>query len=156
MSPLTDKRTNTTYRGSYRGRASYVPRGRGRGGRGGSSRSLDLRPKSILVPGIVGTDNESAIREWIVMNASDAICESPAEDSSSMIIKFKERYQAEDVYSLDMFVIVAFAESAGSASWTVDGKLASCDTFTDDRISKTKSERSSGKQCKRIRKRILL
>lgn len=93
---LSDTRTKTTFRGSYRGRG-FIPRGgRGRGG-GGASRSLDLRPKSIFVPAIVGTDHETSIREWVIMNCADATCEQSPEDSTGIIVKFKERYEAEEV-----------------------------------------------------------
>ena len=94
--PLSDTRTKSAFRGSYRGRGS-IPRGaRGRGG-GGVSRSLDLRPKTIFVPGIVGTDHETSIREWVIMNCADATCEPSPEDSTGVIVKFKERYEAEEV-----------------------------------------------------------
>jgi hypothetical protein len=94
--PLSDSRAKTTFRGSYRGRGSFPRRGRSRGG-GGVSRSLDLRPKSIFVPGIVGTDHETSIREWVIMNCADATCEPSPEDSTGIIVKFKERYEAEEV-----------------------------------------------------------
>lgn len=101
LPPLSDTRTKTTFRGdSYRGRI-YNPRGRGGNRpRGSSSRSLDLRPKSIYVPGILGTDSETSIREWVIMNCADAICtpEDSAEAAGGgIVVKFKERYEAEEV-----------------------------------------------------------
>jgi hypothetical protein len=92
--PLSDTRTKSSFRGSYRGRGSTLRGGRGRGG---GSRSLDLRPKSIFVPGIVGTDRETSIREWVIMNCADATCEPSPEDTTGVIVKFKERYEAEEV-----------------------------------------------------------
>jgi hypothetical protein len=98
--PLSDPSTRTkTLRGGTRGRGTYPPRGatRGRGARGGSSRSLDLRPRSILVPGVVGTEKETSVREWVIMNYADAICEVSTDDDKGMIVKFRERYEAEEV-----------------------------------------------------------
>ena len=92
--PLSDTRTKSS-RGSYRARG-YPPRGRGRGG-GSSSRSLDLRPKSILVPAIVGTDAETSVREWVISNCADATVDTAPEDTTALIVKFKERYEAEEV-----------------------------------------------------------
>lgn len=62
------------------------------------SRSLDLRPKSIHVAGILGTKHETPIREWLIMNCSHAIVETAPKDS--LIINFKERYEAEEVAPL--------------------------------------------------------
>ena len=95
--PLSDIRTKPNFRGAYRGRGvHHYPRGRGRGG-AASSRSLDLRPKSIFV---AGTTHETSIREWVIMNCADATCESSSEDPKGVIVKFKERYEAEEVCSL--------------------------------------------------------
>jgi len=108
LPPLSDPRTKSTFRGStYRGRARALPRG-GRV-RGSSSRSLDLRPKSILVPNIIGTSSETAIREWVIMNCADAIVETTVATTTTVtdvgstnvggagiIVKFKERYEAEE------------------------------------------------------------
>ena len=101
MPPLSDTRTKSTYsRGGYRGRGNYASRALPRGrGRGGFSRSLDLRPKSIQISEIHGTDNETSVREWLIMNSADATTETGANDS--LIITFKERFEAEEViYSL--------------------------------------------------------
>ena len=98
LPPLSDTRTKTssTFRGgSYRSRG-YPPRSRGRGA-GGSSRSLDLRPKSILVPAIVGTDAETSVREWVISNCADAVVETAPEDATALVVRFKERYEAEEV-----------------------------------------------------------
>ena len=101
--PLSDSH----HRGSYRGSL----RGRGRGsmrpnrGRGGSSRSLDLRPKSVLVADIQETDKETAIREWLVMNCPTASFEH--DNSKGLIIKFRERYEAEGVTHLSSSDIIS-------------------------------------------------
>lgn len=94
--PLSDTWTKPTFRGSYRGRPYFPRGGRGRG-RGGSSRSLDLRPKSVLVSSIAGTDKETSFREWLIVNSGDAVCENAPEDPTGIIVKFKERYEAEEV-----------------------------------------------------------
>jgi len=87
-----------TFRGGYRGRPYQERGGRGRGRGGTSSRSLDLRPRSILVPGIIGTEKETAIREWLVVNSGEAVCETLDGDTGKgMVVKFKERYEAEEV-----------------------------------------------------------
>jgi hypothetical protein len=96
--PLSDTRTRPGFRGGYRGRPHFARGGRGRG-RGGSSRSLDLRPKSIFVPSIAGTDKETSIREWLIVNSGDAACETSPEDPTGIVVKFKERYEAEEVES---------------------------------------------------------
>jgi hypothetical protein len=70
---------------------------RGARGRGGSSRSLDLRPKSILVPGVIGTDKETAVREWVILNCANAECETSVDDEKGLLITFRERYEAEEV-----------------------------------------------------------
>lgn len=96
LPPLSDS-TRTKSRGSYRGRGAYPTRGRGRG-RGGMTRSLDLRPKAILVSEIMGSEKETAIREWLIMNCADAVCDVAEEDERSLVIKFRERYEAEEVH----------------------------------------------------------
>jgi len=93
LPPLSDSTTRATYRGSYRGRGRGFMRGSR--GRGGSSRSLDLRPKAILVSDIQETDKETAIREWLVMNCPTATFE--LDNSKGLIVKFRERYEAEGV-----------------------------------------------------------
>ena len=94
-------RTKTFRGGGYRGRPYQERGGRGRGRGGTSSRSLDLRPRSILVPGIIGTEKETAIREWLVVNSGEAVCESlDGDNGKGMVVKFKERYEAEEVCAL--------------------------------------------------------
>jgi len=86
---LSDNRGKPTFRGhSYRSR-SFRPRARG-----SSSRSLDLRPKAIQISNVLRTSHETDVREHLIMNYSNAITE-PTHDS--LIITFKERYEAEDV-----------------------------------------------------------
>jgi len=106
LPPLSD--TKVSFRGGFRGRArGFPPRGRPRGGPGGGpSRSLDLRPKSIYIPKIIGTPTETSIREYVISNYADATVETTVEDEKGripednalgMIVKFKERYEAEEV-----------------------------------------------------------
>ena len=110
LPPLSDTHTKASLRGGYRGRGrgrGFHPRGRPRGASGGGfSRSLDLRPKSIYIPKIIGTPTETSIREYIISNYADATVETTIEDekgripedhSLGMIVKFKERYEAEEV-----------------------------------------------------------
>ena len=96
--PLSDTRTKSTFRGGapYRGRGSFRARGRGR--RPTLSRSLDLRAKAVIVQGILGTESETSVREWVIMNCADAVCEV-SEDGKELVVKFKERYEAEEVLS---------------------------------------------------------
>ena len=75
------------------------------------SRSLDLRPKSILVPGIVGTDKETSLREWVIMNCADAVCDAAPDDSRGIVVKFKERYEAEEVYTNKIILILTLCHS---------------------------------------------
>jgi hypothetical protein len=46
---------------------------------------------------VVGTEKETSVREWVIMNCADAICEVSTDDDKGMIVKFKERYEAEEV-----------------------------------------------------------
>jgi hypothetical protein len=50
-----------------------------------------------MVPGVIGTDKETAVREWVIMNCADAECETSTDDEKGLIIKFRERYEAEEV-----------------------------------------------------------
>jgi len=53
------------------------------------------------VPGIIGTEKETAIREWLVVNSGEAVCESlDGDNGKGMVVKFKERYEAEEVCAL--------------------------------------------------------
>jgi hypothetical protein len=91
MPPLSDTRTKTTYR-PYRARPY---RARGRGFFGGASRSLDLRPKGVVVPVVNGGKEESRVREIVMMNFGDAVVST--EEEGGMLVAFKERYEAEEV-----------------------------------------------------------
>ena len=46
----------------------------------------------------MGTESETSIREWVIMNCADAVCEA-SEDGKGLVVKFKERYEAEEVLS---------------------------------------------------------
>jgi hypothetical protein len=77
------------YRGSFRGRG-FHPRARG-----ASSRSLDLRPKSIQITNVApGSGQETSVQEHLLMNYSTPVTEHV---DGTVVITFKERYEAEDV-----------------------------------------------------------
>ncbi|KAF7715523.1 Uncharacterized protein PECH_004726 [Penicillium ucsense] len=80
-----------SYRGGYRGRGGFAPRGRG----GGVLR-LDNRPRRVAVSGIVpGSENDEALRQHLIgIGEYDSVEPNP-DQPNSVIVAFKERYQAE-------------------------------------------------------------
>ncbi|KAI5288616.1 hypothetical protein KEM52_001093, partial [Ascosphaera acerosa] len=126
-----------SYRAGYRGRGS--PRGRGgydtaatafRGGIGGvrgrgASRArgtvlrLDNRPKRVAISGVALTpEKEEALRFFLMgVGEYDGIQRNPAR-ADSVIISFKERYVAEQLYyglsDIPNFGAVEFSWVAGS------------------------------------------
>ncbi|KAL3439329.1 hypothetical protein BDV09DRAFT_190900 [Aspergillus tetrazonus] len=113
LDPNHSSDPGTSYRGRGRGfgRGGYPPRGRGydpsyrgfhrgRGGfpargRGGVLR-LDNRPKRIAVSGIKPhSEQDEAFRQFLIgVNEYESITPNP-NDENSLIVSFKERYQAE-------------------------------------------------------------
>ncbi|KAL6237352.1 hypothetical protein BDW75DRAFT_86989 [Aspergillus navahoensis] len=79
-----------SYRGSYRGRGGFPARGRG-----GVLR-LDNRPKRIAVSGIKPhSEQDEAFRQFLIgVSEYESITTNP-NDENSLIVSFKERYQAE-------------------------------------------------------------
>lgn len=93
----------TGYRGGFAPRArGYAPpfRGsfRGRGaarGRGGVLR-LDNRPKRIAVSGVkLNTEKDEALRQFLIGVGEYESIESHPEQPNTVVVAFKERYQAE-------------------------------------------------------------
>jgi hypothetical protein len=56
------------------------------------------------VPDIQETDKETAIREWLVMNCPSATFEP--DNSKGLIVKFRERYEAEGVSLLSGCLLI--------------------------------------------------
>ncbi|OOQ90141.1 CCCH zinc finger and RRM domain protein [Penicillium brasilianum] len=80
-----------SYRGGYRGRGGFSPRGRG-----GSVLRLDNRPRRVAVAGIeIGSDNDEALRQHLIGIGEYESVEPNPEQPGSVIVAFKERYQAE-------------------------------------------------------------
>ncbi|EON69236.1 hypothetical protein W97_08496 [Coniosporium apollinis CBS 100218] len=99
-------------RGGYRGRAGFVPRGRGfdpyrgsyrgrgsyaGGPRGGAVKRLDNRPKRVAVADVeVGSERDEALRQYL-FNHYDVDSITPHPDHpATLVVAFKERYLAED------------------------------------------------------------
>ncbi|KAI9926452.1 hypothetical protein ASPWEDRAFT_141841 [Aspergillus wentii DTO 134E9] len=93
----------------YRGRGGFPPRGRGydpsfRGGfrgrgmgrgRGGVLR-LDNRPRRVAVSGVeFNSDKDEALRQFLIGVGEYESIEPNPEQQDSLIVAFKERYQAE-------------------------------------------------------------
>lgn len=56
------------------------------------------------MPDIQETDKETAIREWLVMNCPSATFEP--DNSKGLIVKFRERYEAEGVSLLSGCLLI--------------------------------------------------
>ncbi|KAA8644122.1 hypothetical protein EYZ11_006551 [Aspergillus tanneri] len=108
----SDSTSSFGYRGRGRGafgRGGYPPRGRGydpsyRGGRGrggmargrGGVLRLDNRPKRIAVSGVdFNNEKDEALRQFLIGIGEYESIEPHPEESSSLIVAFKERYVAE-------------------------------------------------------------
>lgn len=63
------------------------------------------------------------------MNCAEAVCEPAVEDATGVIVKFKERYEAEQVnsvfldFALVSELIVVLATVDRGTAWTVDGNV---------------------------------
>ncbi|GFF22532.1 uncharacterized RNA-binding protein C902.04 [Aspergillus udagawae] len=76
------------YRGSFRGRGAAR-------GRGGVLR-LDNRPRRIAVSGVdLNTDKDEALRQFLIGVGEYESIEPHPEQPSTVVVAFKERYQAE-------------------------------------------------------------
>ncbi|KAJ5225944.1 hypothetical protein N7468_007169 [Penicillium chermesinum] len=79
-----------SFRGGYRGRGGFAPRGRG-----GVLR-LDNRPRRINVPGVeLNSDKDEALRQHLIGLGGYESIEPNPDQPGSVIVAFKERYQAE-------------------------------------------------------------
>ncbi|KAJ5388117.1 hypothetical protein N7509_010658 [Penicillium cosmopolitanum] len=79
-----------SYRGGYRGRGGFAPRGRG-----GVLR-LDNRPRRVAVSGVsLHSEKDEALRQHLMGVGDYESIESNPGQSDSVVVAFKERYQAE-------------------------------------------------------------
>lgn len=79
-----------SYRGGYRGRGGFAPRGRG-----GVLR-LDNRPRRVAVSGVsLHSEKDEALRQHLMGVGDYDSIESNPDQSDSVVVAFKERYQAE-------------------------------------------------------------